>query len=47
VHLGLGAATSVDEVMVQWPGGAKERFGPLAADRTHELRRGRGEILIR
>ena len=46
-HLGLGAATSVDEVVVQWPGGAKERFGPLAADRIHELREGRGEILIR
>jgi len=47
IHLGLGAATSIDEVVVQWPGGAKERFGPLAADGTHELHKGRGEVLIR
>ncbi|MCH8147033.1 MAG: CRTAC1 family protein [Planctomycetes bacterium] len=43
VHVGLGAATNVNEVIVQWPDGTKERFGPLAADRTHELRQGRGE----
>ncbi len=47
VHLGLGAAASVDEVVVQWPGGVTERFGPLDADRMHELRKERGEDLIR
>ncbi|MCH7994286.1 MAG: ASPIC/UnbV domain-containing protein, partial [Planctomycetes bacterium] len=44
VHLGLGAAKRVDEVVVRWAGGAKERFGRLDVDRTHELRQGRGEV---
>jgi hypothetical protein len=42
VHLGLGAAESIDEVVVSWRDGARETFGPLAADRAHVLRRGAG-----
>lgn len=42
VHFGLGAATQVDEVMVRWPGGAEEKFGPYATNQVVELRRGAG-----
>jgi hypothetical protein len=42
VHVGLGAATVAEEVAVRWPGGPTEHFGPLEADRYHELRRGAG-----
>jgi len=42
VHLGLGAATQVDEIEVQWVDGARERFGARAADTLHTLRRGEG-----
>ena len=39
VHVGLGADAQVLEVNVRWPDGATQRFGPLAADRVHVLRR--------
>jgi hypothetical protein len=42
VHVGLGAATTVDAVEVTWPGGAVERFGPFAADAVVELRQTTG-----
>ena len=46
VHVGLGRDANVDEVLVRWPiAGAKgreERFGPLAVDRVHTLKRGSG-----
>jgi len=42
VHVGLGAARQVDGVLVRWVDGTSERFGPLAAGRVHELRRGQG-----
>jgi hypothetical protein len=42
VHVGLGAATKVDEVTVRWPDGARERFGPFDADRTVDIHRGAG-----
>ncbi len=42
VHLGLGPIEGVDEVVVRWPDGSQERFGPLAADEAHELRQGTG-----
>jgi len=39
-HIGLGSATSVDFLEIRWPGsGLVQRFeGPIAADRTYELR---------
>lgn len=42
VHVGLGAEREVREVLVRWVDGAEERFGPLAGDRVHVLRRGAG-----
>jgi hypothetical protein len=43
VHAGLGAETRVARATVRWADGAREAFGPLEADRVHELRRGRGQ----
>ncbi len=43
VHLGLGDAKSVDAVAVHWPDGLKESFGPFAAGRIYDLRRGSGK----
>jgi hypothetical protein len=42
VHVGLGTARAVDSVVVRWVDGTSERYGPLAAGRVHELRRGQG-----
>lgn len=41
VHLGLGAATQVDEIIVRWPDGAEQRLGPQPADRHLHVVRGR------
>jgi enediyne biosynthesis protein E4 len=41
-HFGLGAATTVDEILVDWPDGTRERFPGCAADREVKLERGRG-----
>lgn len=45
VHLGLGTAEGVSDVVVRWPEGGREAFGDLPAGRTHELQRGRGRLL--
>jgi hypothetical protein len=42
VHVGLGSARAVDEVLVRWTDGGEERFGPLAAGREWVLARGAG-----
>jgi hypothetical protein len=42
VHVGLGDASTVDEVRVRWPGGAAEVFGPFDAGAIHTLRQGQG-----
>lgn len=42
VHVGLGAATSVDRVDVQWPDGRRERFGPFPADAETRIVQGGG-----
>ena len=42
VHVGLGESRQVGSVTVRWVDGARERFGPFAADRIVELRRGQG-----
>jgi hypothetical protein len=42
VHFGLGAASSIAAVVVQWPDGQRERFTGLAVDRVVTLRRGAG-----
>ena len=38
VHLGLGDATSVDEVTVRWPDGTTDTLGPFDADAEHVIR---------
>ena len=40
VHFGLGRQGSVEELTVTWPGGARQTFGPLEANRYHTLREG-------
>ncbi|MGH9384397.1 MAG: CRTAC1 family protein [Vicinamibacterales bacterium] len=42
VHVGLGASTQVDAVLVEWPDGARERWKGVAADRLVTLQRGGG-----
>lgn len=44
VHVGLGAATSIEAVDVAWPGGATERFGPFAVDAIATIVQGRGSV---
>ncbi|MEL7061335.1 MAG: CRTAC1 family protein [Acidobacteriota bacterium] len=41
-HFGLGAAETVDEIIVRWPDGTRERFAGGPADRAIVLRRGDG-----
>jgi enediyne biosynthesis protein E4 len=42
VHVGLGKETTLRDVVIRWPNGARERFGDVAADRIVTLRRGTG-----
>jgi hypothetical protein len=42
VHLGLGEVRQVESVVLRWPDGSRERFGPFDADRIVELRQGSG-----
>ncbi len=42
VHVGLGRATSINDVAVQWIDGTKESFGPLSVNQFVVLRRGSG-----
>lgn len=41
LHFGLGAAAEAD-IEVTWPGGAKERVGPVKANREIRIGQGRG-----
>jgi len=43
VHVGLGAATRADDVVVRWVDGAREAFDAPAADRVTTLKRGAGK----
>ncbi|MCH7873489.1 MAG: CRTAC1 family protein, partial [Planctomycetes bacterium] len=42
VHFGLGSATTVQEILVRWPGGRDEVFNPLSPGKIHTLREGGG-----
>jgi hypothetical protein len=42
VHIGLGAATAVEELRVRWVDGSEESFGAIEADRIVTLKRGEG-----
>jgi len=46
VHVGLGELEAASAVTVRWPDGTEEAFGSLAANRTWELRRGRGTAAL-
>ena len=40
VHVGLGASSAVQSVIVQWPDGPRERWTDISADRLVTLKRG-------
>jgi enediyne biosynthesis protein E4 len=40
VHCGLGSAQTFERIVVRWPDGNQDTFGPLDADRIYELREG-------
>lgn len=39
-HFGLGSATRVDEVLIDWPSGERSELRNLEADRLHRIREG-------
>ena len=43
---GLGSKDGVSDVMVLWPGGARERFGAFAKNQRHVLKKGQGKTEI-
>ncbi len=47
VHVGLGGHSAPVDVLVRWIDGAEERFGPLALDAIHQVRRGTGTAVER
>jgi enediyne biosynthesis protein E4 len=42
IHAGVGKTAHIDRVIVQWPDGVPETWGPLQANRYVVLRRGQG-----
>lgn len=44
IHLGLGTATRVDELVIRWPGGEEQRLGPQAADAHLRVVQGRDAV---
>ena len=42
VHAGLAEAGTVDQVLVRWPGGHRELFGPFSAGSIYDLVQGGG-----
>jgi hypothetical protein len=43
LHFSLGPATAVDRVVVRWPNGLEEAWGPMPIDRLHTLKEGEGQ----
>ena len=43
IHCGLGNSKKIERVIVRWPNGEEESFGPFDADRLYDLREGTGE----
>jgi hypothetical protein len=43
LHFGLGGASKIDRVEIDWPSGLKEWFGVLAVDRILTLTEGTGQ----
>ena len=44
LHFGLGSATHVDAIVIQWPSGQVEKLGPEAADQELLVQEGRGVV---
>ena len=44
IHLGLGNATRIDSLEVTWPGGTRERHGPLEAGSFITIKQGSGAM---
>lgn len=44
VHLGLGAASKLDKLTIQWPGGAVQEFTDVTADRAVRVTEGRSDL---
>jgi hypothetical protein len=44
LHFGLGSATKIDKVEIQWPSGAKEEIRLSAVDRIFKVVEGRGAV---
>ena len=47
LHFGLGAATKIDRVEIDWPSGLKESFSVPPVDRIVTLREGTGQALAK
>lgn len=43
VHFGLGSAAHIDRLIVIWPGGVREEFGPFQVDQVLTVVRGKGK----
>ena len=44
VTLGLGRRAEIDEVVIEWPSGAREKIGRLAAGRFYTIAEGKGIV---
>ncbi len=44
VHFGLGDATSIEDVLVEWPAGTTERFENITINNTHDIIEGEGTL---
>jgi enediyne biosynthesis protein E4 len=44
VHFGLGSSARVDGLEIVWPSGAKERVGPIDANRFVTIKEGLGVV---
>jgi enediyne biosynthesis protein E4 len=42
VHFGLGSASKVDNVEIDWPCGEREKLAPPAIDQIYTVRQGQG-----
>ena len=38
LFIGLGDATSLDDIVIRWPSGREQKVGSLAADKDHVIR---------
>lgn len=47
VHFGLGDATTIQQLKVEWPSGRKEWFKDIAVDQLQELKEGKGSAIIK